>query len=1058
MNLTRLLTLNLLWNQISTIEPGCFSGLSRLLRLNLGFNQLEKLDADIIFGVGRELWFEMRVDHNRLKILDPLTFSGISYPGRINCDGNRLLEIPSRLMYQKHKESTVNILIFTNNQIERLAPDAFEGLKYIHMLYFSSNRIKALPDSIFINTTIGNTLDLSSNMIRCLPDGLFRSMSKLRYLYMGNNMLTVLSKKMFDGLRSLRELLISDNPIIHIDDRVFSETQLVNLYIYNTQLKSISDRPFVTRNSTIMLVSLYGSNIEAISDSVWQDLGLNSRIFIENTLRRVHQARSDVEIGLVGSGFVQPINVSSQSRKALITSGFHCGKVYGERWQCTPCPQGTYGGPWGSCRACPFGGFFQNRTGQVLKTGADMNCLSCNNGTYVTPAACPGRSIGDCVVCPSGTDKSRHAGFRACPCASNYYRRDRFGECFSCPLEGINCSGEYQHLVPGFWWTWDWGSTDNYQSYENYVKNILVKNDSYDKHACKFQGVLPKVHSCPRRASCQNLVEGLNATCQHGYSDFLCSKCIPKFYSWFGQCFKCPNWRVFLLEILASVLAIVVAICIVAWDLRRHRRRGRSVVSVLFSRLKILLGFYQIMGEIFDAVHDLPWPQPLIKIGSFFRVLEVNIMQLIVSPRCYFPNFTYPTVYIEFIAGLSFSILVIISALSLYKLIWLYLRLKETPADVCSDVLTKTKQTCYLVVVILLFIAYPSLSHAILTLLPSGCDEFDLDETEKIKVRRLRSDFSIDCKTYEHGMYITAAEASLCYVVGFPLVLLFMLWIIRRRRKKPSNSSSISDSRDDLGQTPLDVADRQTGHDTHRHELEDIPQGRIEDSANLVSHDNMNNMIDTAPNIGQLASPSFLALNRKITWETFLCENYKEQFWYWEIVELARKILQVLFVLLFGAEDHFTLFATIVLSVGFLVVHAYVKPMKDAAEHRLQMCSLASIFLNLLVASLLLLPSDGSGPSEARKKVLAVFLVLLNLSIVAFVAGSAIWSFAKLVFKTACCRRATMFVAHVCRKLLPLRRYWVSRRRPGSETQVLLSGRPVNGQSNQRGLSEARVV
>ena len=124
-----------------------------------------------------------------------------------------------------------------------------------------------------------------------------------------------------------------------------------------------------------------------------------------------------------------------------------------------------------------------------------------------------------------------------------------------------------------------------------------------------------------------------------------------------------------------------------------------------------------------------------------------------------------------------------------------------------------------------------------------------------------------------------------------------------------------------------------------------------------------------------------------ITWETFLCENYKEQFWYWEIVELARKILQVLFVLLFGAEDHFTLFATIVLSVGFLVVHAYVKPMKDAAEHRLQMCSLVSIFLNLLAASLLLLPSDSGTFSVTRKEVLAVFLVLLNISIVVFVAG-----------------------------------------------------------------------
>ncbi|XP_022083844.1 uncharacterized protein LOC110975569 [Acanthaster planci] len=1039
-NLNKLWILKLRSNKISTIESGGFIGLSSFLNLQLDNNDLEKFDADILYDIGGGLLCEIQLSSNKLKSLSPLTFSGLATPSIIAVSNNSIEKIPPRLIYQRNKELILHIMDFSSNRIQSVATDAFEGVKYISELYLSSNSIAYLPETVFINTTIGRTLDLSSNLLKTIPRGL-RYLRRLRNLYILSNSLSVLSMEMFDGMQSLEELIISGNPITKLDDRVFSDTQLVNLYIYNTHLRSIDGRPFVTRNNSIIFVAMYGNSIESISDSVWQDMGMNCRVFVGPTLRRAPHTRSDLEIGFAGSGFVQSVTVSKATSKALGYSGFSCSKLTHFKRNCTPCLQGTYGGPFRTCRACSPGGFFQNRTGQFIKTEVGMNCLSCNNGTYVTPETHPGRNIGDCVVCPSGTDKSRHAGFRACPCVSNYYRRDRFGECFPCPLEGVNCSGEYQHLLPGFWWTWDWNSTDNFQSYNNFVKNILMENDYYNRFTRKFHGVLPKAHPCPRNKSCLNLGVGINATCQHGYEDFLCSQCITGYYSWLGQCFKCPRWWVFLLEVLASIIVIIVVVLVVAWDLRRHRQRGRSVVSVLFSRFKILLGFYQILGEIFDALHDLPWPRSLIKFGSFCKVLEVNIMQLIVSPRCYFPNFTYPTIYLEFIAGLSFSVLVIMLALSAYNLKRFYLHLKETPRDVCNDVLTKMKQNCYLAVVILLFITYPSLSSAILALLPSGCDEFYLDEAEKVKVLLLRSNYSIDCETDQHLMYNYAAEASLCYIVGFPSVLLITLWMSRRRRmKNESDPSYMLGSINYLDQMSLFVADNTADQDAGA-QVNEIPP---DDFSGMGSPDDTHSLNDAATSNNQpLLIPSITSPAGSITWETFLCENYKEKFWYWEIVELARKIFQVLFVLLFGAEDHFTLFATIVLSVGFLVIHAYVKPMKHAAEHRLQMCSLASICLNLLTASLLLLPNEGAFTSETRKEVLAVFLVLLNLTLVAFVAGSAIWTFLKMIFKTACCRRAVLSTTHVYRLLRPPQQYSTQRRCPSLDTngerQALLS-------------------
>ena len=61
--------------------------------------------------------------------------------------------------------------------------------------------------------------------------------------------------------------------------------------------------------------------------------------------------------------------------------------------------------------------------------------------------------------------------------------------------------------------------------------------------------------------------------------------------------------------------------------------------------------------------------------------------------------------------------------------------------------------------------------------------------------------------------------------------------------------------------------------------------------------------------------------------------------------------------------------------------------MKDAAEQRLQLCSLGIIFINMLAASLLLMPNDDGPLVDDRKGVISTALVLLNLSIIVFVAS-----------------------------------------------------------------------
>ena len=116
-----------------------------------------------------------------------------------------------------------------------------------------------------------------------------------------------------------------------------------------------------------------------------------------------------------------------------------------------------------------------NRSGQYSDNEM-MKCKICNEGTYVSPEDSPGKGGTDCKVCPTGTDKSTAAGFRACPCVDNYYRTDRFGECHQCPHEGLNCSGEYQYLRPGYWGTWNWILQDRQEDLDSYMSFVSNTN------------------------------------------------------------------------------------------------------------------------------------------------------------------------------------------------------------------------------------------------------------------------------------------------------------------------------------------------------------------------------------------------------------------------------------------------------------------------------------------------------------------------------------------------------------------------------------------------------
>ncbi|KAJ8018318.1 hypothetical protein HOLleu_43760 [Holothuria leucospilota] len=230
---------------------------------------------------------------------------------------------------------------------------------------------------------------------------------------------------------------------------------------------------------------------------------------------------------------------------------------------------------------------------------------------------------------------------------------------------------------------------------------------------------------------------------------------------------------------------------------------------------------------------------------------------------------------------------------SFYHIWKLYLkyRFRNATIHVCEK-LKNLREKLYTYFLLLLFITYPPTCDVIFRLYPGACKTFYIYEKDTtVNITLLRSDFDLDCEKLKNYQ-IFAYVATVIYVVLFPFVLLLLL---RKYRIK-------------ILYNEFD--------DGNSNSTEDQPENTVSERSHLIN---------------DKSEESDFPI-----WIKFLCENYKPRFWYWEIIELARKVTQTVLVTLLGFENALTKLLTIGISVLFLTLHAKLSPMTSHFEQRLQ--------------------------------------------------------------------------------------------------------------------------
>ena len=345
------------------------------------------------------------------------------------------------------------------------------------------------------------------------------------------------------------------------------------------------------------------------------------------------------------------------------------------------------------------------------------------------------------------------------------------------------------------------------------------------------------------------------------------------------------------------------------------------------------------------------------------------------KPRC-LTDALQLNIYNEFQIGVVFCLLVVLLPLLFYvaKYMRVVCLFRKVPIPEPADQkMKKLKEKCYFVVVLLLFVTYLSICQVIFGLMPAACQKFCVAANGSHCLEKLRSDYSIDCSSKDHKVYQISAYVTLIYVIGFPLVTLYLTYVYYPKSTEQLEIDDDAFPRDEFGTPETTSPTIQVEDDSTNDEN---PESEIEETTPLLDP------LSTAHDHDAEESPSTPKYPLFIR---FLCENYNQKYWFWEILELSRKVLQTVLVVLYGSSDPLTLGASIALSVVFIAIHAYFKPMKDQFEHWLQMLSLLAIFFNLLSAVILMIPYDDT--FGHRETAMTVFIIGINVSVVILAAG-----------------------------------------------------------------------
>ena len=452
-------------------------------------------------------------------------------------------------------------------------------------------------------------------------------------------------------------------------------------------------------------------------------------------------------------------------------------------------------------------------------------------------------------------------------------------------------------------------------------------------------GRFPQANRCLNLKACK--MYNFTTKCVNGHKGFLCADCVKGYYNDGNVCYVCPGKKKTIIDItitiVVSLLLIVMVISLVLVKTKKDE------LNRLLSNAKICINYFYFSSKMYDVMTFMHWSKVMAKFAYFLKWLELNPISLL-SVTCWINKFSLYEIYMTFVSINGCIILVTTIAIVTLKLSYLY-------GKIGNEDMAKYRKSVIAIASLLIFFLYTPTSVSIVQLLPVACKTYYLSFPEKVEVLYFMQDSAEKCLTASHIKVLNYVYVSLIYVFGIPLAVPVVIWYLRGKFYTEAEVCLVK--------------------------MTKSAQGLLQEDAgyNLDVDNKINGNISMAEDI-------YDGLE-------FFYGNYKKNYFFWESLEMTKKLFLASVAVFIGKTGYTTLALLIMFSGGFAVLHAHFQPIASTAEHYTQLLCLSALHIQLLLGLSMRIEAGDNIISDIKQDIEALgwSLMICNVTITVLMFG-----------------------------------------------------------------------
>ena len=196
-------------------------------------------------------------------------------------------------------------------------------------------------------------------------------------------------------------------------------------------------------------------------------------------------------------------------------------------------------------------------------------------------------------------------------------------------------------------------------------------------------------------------------------------------------CKRCQSkkWIVGQFSIILVVLAIIMVILVWMSKRKIKKTRGISLIDMVLSKLKIVIGFYQVTSGLLQAFPYIKWPDALEAIAQYSEILQLNFLQI--TPF----NCLFPRSHVDAFGSLFAMMAINVTITGLFGISYtvrkmIVIQRKTLDDEEKSRKISETKELVYRNLFFVLYVTYLSTFSKTAAVMPLACHRLCRDEKQ----------------------------------------------------------------------------------------------------------------------------------------------------------------------------------------------------------------------------------------------------------------------------------------------------------------------------------------